>query len=192
MTLAHYHPFQKLCYVGQVGSVGLLLAAAGPYILSLNLESGGVLSKWPDDTSRLPHEQAFGGSLNGASRSRSKDDDPPSKRRKLSTSPEGVAEDQDSDESSFSVEFVSERAKGQRRKRKKMVKPTLPNVSHISCTADGHHVIAATAEDKCVRVFEIDSLGRLKPQSQRQGNQISVTINCAYYSVDVCLNDFVQ
>lgn len=160
------HPFQKLCYVPQPDGIGLLLAANGPNILSVDLRKGLVASKWPDDTRRLPdvqdHEVSQAGGLGGTSR----EDDPPSKRRKLSPFRQY---EQASSESSVSIEFVSQRLKGQRRKKKIDPEFALPNVSHLISTADGLHVIAVTAEDKCIRVFELDAVGSLKPLSERHG-----------------------
>jgi tRNA (guanine-N(7)-)-methyltransferase subunit TRM82 len=186
--MSYYHPFQKLCYISQSGGDGLLLAAAGPQILSLDLTNGGILSRWPDDAPRSDEKPSYERSTNGEMLGRSVDDDPPTKRRKTSPSQE---EDQDSRESSISVEFVSERAKGQRRKKKKVVKSPPPNVSHILSTGDGRHVVAVTAEDKCVRVFELVAAGFLKLLSERQGSYVSLDMGCAYYCVDVCQKDFV-
>lgn len=160
MNISHHHPFQKLCYIRQYGDIGLLLAATGPNILSLDLQNGGVLSRWPNDLSQSAER-------NGDLNSRFMDDDPPTKRRKLSPSQQQEEERQDSRESSISIEFVSERAKGQRRKRKKIVNSALPNVSQVICTVDGRHIIAVTAEDKCIRVLELDVLGRLNLLSER-------------------------
>ena len=179
-----YHPFQKLCYIDPSGAGQVLLAATGPRILSLDLKNGGVLSRWPHDTP-APEEQSDG-DLYG----RPSSDDSPRKRRKIS--PQEGAEEQESPESSVSIEFVSERAKGQRRKKKKIVQPTLPNVSQIISTADGTHVIAVTAEDKCIRVFELDSVGRLKQLSERQGTHINAQRDCAYRGIDVCRRDCVR
>ena len=185
MSMSCYHPFQTLCYVSQSGGIGLLFAAAGPHILSLDLRNGGVLSKWPDEAPQSAQMQVYEGSRNGDT-----DDDPSNKRRKLS--PSQVEEEQESPESSVSVEFVSERVKGQRRKTKKVVKSTLPNVSHILSTRNGQYVVAVTAEDKCIRVFELEDFGRLKLLSERQGSHVRVDVNCAYHCVDVCRRDFVQ
>lgn len=162
-----YHPIQKLCYVSQAGGVDFLLTAVGPHIVSLGLENGGVLSKWPDHTHKTSQTGVGDESGNRDLDDESREDDPPSKRRKLDSTEENT-EEQDSGESSGSIEFASERTKGQRRKKKKIVVTPLPNVSHLICTIDGRYVIAATAEDKCIRVFEIDSGGRLKPLSERQ------------------------
>ncbi|KAJ4345790.1 tRNA (guanine-N(7)-)-methyltransferase non-catalytic subunit trm82 [Didymosphaeria variabile] len=42
-----------------------------------------------------------------------------------------------------------------------------PNISHLKTTQDGQHLVAVTAEDKCIRVFQIDDQCRLEQLSQR-------------------------
>lgn len=186
MSISHYHPFQKLCCINLSGDIHLLLAATGPHILSLDLKNGGILSKWPNDGLQSAKKQSLGESRNGLM-----DDDPPAKRRKPNTSDrQQDGQEDDSRGSSISVEFVSERAKGQRRK-KKIMKSVLPNVSHIIATRDGCHVVATTAEDKCIRVFELNSSGQLKLLSERHRGHISIIVDCAYGCIDVCQRDSV-
>lgn len=152
------HPFQRISLPGRVSdSLYTVLAAAGPHIFVLNLLDGAILSKWPyEDTSTRVKSTLI---PSGANRSVS--GEPPEKKRRLSAS----QEDGSSPKSSSSVEIETERIKGQRRKPKP--KPDLPNVSHLLTTRDGGHVIALTAEDKCVRVFKIDEQGRLNVLSER-------------------------
>ena len=188
MSTPHCHPFQKLYYISQSGNIHLLLVATGPNILSLDLKNGGILSKWPNDAVQSAERQSLEESGNGVM-----DDDPPAKRRKPNPSNwQQDEQEDDSRDSSISVEFVSERAKGQRRKKKKTVKPVLPNVSHIIATLDGFHVVATTAEDKCIRVFELDSSGQLRLLSERHNDRISIIVDCAYRCIDVCQRDSVQ
>ncbi|KAF2498631.1 tRNA methyltransferas-like protein [Lophium mytilinum] len=42
-----------------------------------------------------------------------------------------------------------------------------PNVSKLVVTSDYQHLVAVTAEDKCLRVFRLDLTGRLEPLSER-------------------------
>ncbi|KAF2806880.1 tRNA methyltransferas-like protein [Mytilinidion resinicola] len=42
-----------------------------------------------------------------------------------------------------------------------------PNVSKLLVTSNSQHLVAVTAEDKCLRVFRLDLTGRLEPLSQR-------------------------
>lgn len=190
MSISRYHPFQKLCYIHDSSGRDIVLAATGPYILSLDFRNGGLLSKWPDNVDREDDDQGRERSRNGHFVGNSVDTDPPTKRRKIS--PFQKEEEQGSGESSVSVEFVSERTKGQRRKKKSAMKSALPNISHIISTANGRHVIAVTTDDKCIRVFEIDSAGRLKPIIQRQASLLSSGAYCAYSRADVCPRDSAQ
>lgn len=146
------HPFQKLCFVAPPSKAQkILLAATGPYICSFDTLTGKLLSRWPDDQDE---DDTF--------------DDPPregeglgerpAKRPKLSSA--------DNNESDDSIEIVAERAKGARRKPK-VVNTKLPNVSHLCATRNGSHIIAATADDKCIRVLRISSRGGLVPLSER-------------------------
>ena len=157
------HPVQKLCYLD--GFDDLYFAAAGPHIYSVSREKAGetvVVSTWPaEDDDGLSEAE------NGLAAS--KDPIRPSKKRRLS---DGEAAG-GSSESSISVEIVAERAKGQRRQAK-TVHSKLPNVSHLIAAKDQKHIIAITAEDKCIRVFELASAldtryhrGRLKLLTQR-------------------------
>lgn len=166
MSISRYHPIQKLCYIHESSGRDIVLAATGPYILSLDFRNGGLLSRWPEDVDQEVNHEGRDGSRNGNFVGNSVGNDPPTKRRK--TSPFQEEDQQGSGESFESIEFVSERAKGQRRKKKQAVKSTLPNISHIISTVNGRYITAVTADDKCIRVFEIDSTGRLKPLSQRQ------------------------
>ena len=153
--MAFKHPFQKIHHVRRREG-GLLLAAAGPYLHSLDLKTGVLLSSWPAG------KKERNGSV-AAFNDRTDDDQRPAKKQKTETSG-----DEESDVSSDSVNLVTEgapRVKGQRRKPKKVSPP--PNVSHLLATSSGSHVIAVTAEDKCVRVFELQGSGRLKSLTER-------------------------
>lgn len=156
------HPFQKLCYIDK-GNSSLLLAAAGSHIYSLCLASGSILSTWPSTS-----DDDFSDAENGISARKDHPGEPSSKKRRLS--PQGAAAEWS--DSSVSVEIVAERAKGQRRKRK-VIDSKLPNLSHLVTTKDAEHVIAVTTDDKCIRVFELESVsqpgveGKLKLLSER-------------------------
>jgi tRNA (guanine-N(7)-)-methyltransferase subunit TRM82 len=45
--MAHPYQIARVCKAPQFGESGLLLAACGPKIVSVNLEDGSVLSQWP-------------------------------------------------------------------------------------------------------------------------------------------------
>jgi len=146
------YPFQKIYYVGPRGNgFDILLAAAGSHIFSFDIPSGTLLGQWPSD------------SQDGKESDASQSDEWPAKRRKVAANGEGDV----FSESSESVEFVAERVKGQRRK-KKTVESKLPNVSHLVMSKDRKHIISVTAEDKCIRVFELRGNGKLRVLSSRR------------------------
>ncbi|KAL9617872.1 MAG: hypothetical protein Q9160_007360 [Pyrenula sp. 1 TL-2023] len=155
-----HHPFQRIVHSGNaVDGNDFLVAAAGPHIFVLNFKDGAVLSRWPYNDKLSGN----GGSLSSDEIARPSNGEPPEKRRKISKSQEDGA----SSESSTSVEIETERVKGQRRKPKPKPKSNLPNVSHLLTTSDGRHTVAITAEDKCIRVFEIGGRGTLTALSER-------------------------
>ena len=180
-TTKHHHAFQKLCYFGfTLDGPQLLLAAAGSQIFSFCLRSGDLLAQWPskdDETgdSDLPENGEDG-----------REDEPPSKKRKMTKSNES------STDSSESVEIVAERAKGQRRKAK-VVNATLPKVSHLIATKDKKNVVAVTAEDKCIRVFELRKGARLKLLSERSDQLLLyLWTNVLLIETGVCPRDCVR
>lgn len=63
----------------------------------------------------------------------------------------------------------SEETDGPPGKRVKLtpVKESKPNFAILKTTKDGKFLVAMTAEDKCIRVFQLDAQGRLEQLSQR-------------------------
>ena len=137
------HPAQKLCCLDKIDD--LYFAAAGPYIYSISRGAYDIVSKWPAEG-----DDGLFKTQNGLAAHNDRTDEPPSKKRKVSDQ-EAAA---DTSDSSVSVEIVAQRAKGQRRKAKS-IESKLPNVSHLVAAKDQKHVIAVSAEDKCIRVFEL-------------------------------------
>src|ERR1700761_5905476 len=135
-------PFQTLCCVQPAGNQQpFLLAASGPVISTFDLKDGSLLSQWPP--SKTENHEQNGLPRNGV-------DSRPAKRQKLD---EAAPAELSRAESEESIEIISERKKGERRKPK-VENSTLPNVSHIIVTSTGKTVIAATGEDKSVTVFD--------------------------------------
>ncbi|KIW76600.1 hypothetical protein Z517_09044 [Fonsecaea pedrosoi CBS 271.37] len=149
------YPFQKLCCVQPVdGQHPFLLAASGPVVNSLNLKDGTLLSEWrPFDEEDEEYDEA---------RTNGEEARPP-KRRKIGDGPRGEPSHLESEDS---IEIISERKKGERRKPK-VENTTLPNVSHIIATSDGKTAICVTAEDKSVIVFDVLARGVLHLKSRR-------------------------
>ena len=147
---------QKLCYPRHTSRPSLLLAAAGPYVLSLDLNTGELLSKWPNLSTASTAQE---GGLNGSAQlEASAETSLKSKKRKLNPT-----ESPQSD-GSFENRETSSRV---REAGLKDAAPAMPNVSMIVSTKDGKTVIAVTADDKCLHVFDIDPQGHLHSLSER-------------------------
>lgn len=154
------HPFQKLCLIAQgIEKSPILLAASGSAISIFQVQSGTLINKYvfgdgEDCGNRV------GTMTNGEDRTIGAR---PTKRRKLDTEDSEGNGEQDSD---HSVEVVAERQKGERKKPKAQESKS-PNVSHLLSTSNGELIIAVTAEDKSIHVFELSSKGELNILSKR-------------------------
>lgn len=141
------HPFQKLC---SVPSSNALVAAAGSKVYAIDLPSGRIAWRLHEV---LLQTTADGQQANGQ--------EPSAKRRKLddqnAATEQGAASSRRSSEDS--VNFKTERLKGERKKPKVEIESPPPNVSHILATRDGAHLIVVTAEDKAISVYEIGTFG---------------------------------
>lgn len=139
-TMASFqHPIQSFELVKRQsqGLSNVLLASAGPYIYSYSAESGQRLDVWPQ------HVETSRAAASGPT-STSEDQAPPEKRIKLS-SPESESEDKPSATNPL----------------------TWTNIPMVLSTSDGKHVVALTAEDKCIRVFSLSEDGKFKELSSR-------------------------
>ena len=151
------HPFQEVCCVQPVNDEQpFLLAAAGPVISAFNLRDGSILSQWPPTEVEDVVEDDGPSYVNG-------DGIRTSKRRRIEVAGQAGLSRNDSEDS---VEIISERKKGDRRKPK-VESSKLPNITHIIATSDAATVITVTAEDKSINVFSVGSGGVLTLQSQR-------------------------
>lgn len=68
------------------------------------------------------------------------------------------------------AEAGAEKAEGPPSKKRRMSsteQEDLPNIIHMVVTASQNHLVIVTAEDKCLRVFEISPEGKLEQLSQR-------------------------
>lgn len=134
------HPFQRLQYASRNvnGLFDVLIATAGRHIYSYNATNGQRLDVWPRDIDSTA-ELASGATAT------TEDQTPPEKRRKLSADIESRQEKQSSDGKA----------------------PAWTVVPLIIISSDGKYVIATTAEDKTLRVFELSEDGKLKELSSR-------------------------
>lgn len=160
VAMSSGHPFQKLCYLkASFDLPGALLAASGPYICCFDFQRGFV-ARWPvdDEEEDTPDAERHDVKGDGGGGER------PAKRRRLSGDEDGLMVRQDSEES---VEIISERVKGQRRKPKPLSKTKLPDISHMLATSNGKSILVVTADDKCIRVLERRKSGKLRGVSER-------------------------
>ena len=139
------HPIQSLRIVKRQsqGLANVLVASAGPYLYTYAAESGQRLATWPQNV-----ETSHGAA--SASTATSEDQAPPEKKIKLS-SPESKTEGKTAVTSSNSTKSS----------------PAWSNIPIVLATSDGKHVVALTAEDKCIRVFILSEDGKLKELSSR-------------------------
>jgi tRNA (guanine-N(7)-)-methyltransferase subunit TRM82 len=145
-------PFQRLCCVQPTNSsTPVLTAASGSLISSFDLRDGSLIARWPRTERALPLD---GTDAEG-------EDRPPSKKRKLDEEPNLSREASDE-----SLEIISERRKGERR-RPKVESTAQANVSHLIATSDGKHVVCVTAEDKSIKVFNVEDCRVLKLMTER-------------------------
>lgn len=84
------------------------------------------------------------------------------------------------------------------KKRKIENGPTkLPNVIKLVLSPDHKHAVAVTGDDKCIRVFEIASEGKLIELSQRKGllvlgGRFVLTIIQMYAKASLCNSDHAR
>ncbi|ETN43629.1 uncharacterized protein HMPREF1541_02788 [Cyphellophora europaea CBS 101466] len=136
-------PFQKLCSIRGTSTV---IAAAGSKLLGIDLASGKASWKLPRSSSSSTESHTNG-------------EEPTSKRRKLDNS-HAVADVTASisrGSSEDSINFKTERLKGERKKSKVEKEAPPPNVSHLFATHNGKHLIVVTAEDKAVSIYNVIS-----------------------------------
>lgn len=136
------HPFQYVLYVKQQssGSAEFLVASAGKRLYSYAAINGQCLDKWPEN-------------VNPTSELVSNEQEPAEKRIKLTPSPEGQIEESKEKKSS--------------KKASNNQLPEWTNIPILLPSLDGKHIVALTAEDKCIRVFSLSEEGKLKEISSR-------------------------
>ena len=169
------HPYQCLLYCSRPGQAeaGILVASSGPYIHTFNVHNGTHISTWPSgqELGKSSKDDATAELVSGVSgRSETHQEDPqrPRKRRKLSPP---------RDDSGSSAEIVVNDgdADNEYARPKQAISPP---IIRLAGTSDGHHVVAVTGEDKCIRVFKLPEDGCLTQLSERYvyiGDQSSAT-----------------
>lgn len=169
------HPYQCLLYCSRPGQAeaGILVASSGPYIHTFNVHNGAFLSTWPSgqELGKSSKDDAIaelGSVLSGEMERHQEDSQRPRKRRKLSPP---------KDDSGSSAEIVVNGgdAANQNARLKQAISPP---VIKLAGASNGHHVVAVTGEDKCIRVLELSEDGCLIQLSERYvclGDESSAT-----------------
>lgn len=148
-TMGFRHPFQCIEQIPRVGGANkFLVAAAGGNIFTFDFCTGERLSCWPQiDPAEQKEPANPENEHDTVAFSQGKaDEEPPGKRQKLSG-----REENGSNDSNKSASF----------------RETWATIPILKVTARGTHVVAMTAEDKCIRVFMVNECGRLSQISER-------------------------
>jgi tRNA (guanine-N(7)-)-methyltransferase subunit TRM82 len=118
---------------------GVIVASAGPKLYSFSASDGRKLSTWPESKTSISGEAETNDAAEGS-------DGPPEKKRKISpdsAAKGGHEEKQNSDTTAWS------------------------SIPILITSPTGRHVVALTAEDKHIRVFDVNSEGVLTQLSSR-------------------------
>lgn len=135
------HPILCLRHVNRqlLGLSDLLVASAGSHLYTYSVVNGQRLDSWPKIVDSSEPDATTASTSQGQA--------PPEKRRKLSSaSPDQNEEKPESNESASQ---------------------TWSSIPLVVVSADGKYVVALTAEDKSIRVFEIGTDGQLNELSTR-------------------------
>ena len=174
-------PYQSLlfCRRGHQEENNIILCASGSSIFSFSALDGSFLSEWSSAIQKVPAVTTpREASVNRSEEFLNTDDG--RKRRKLSTQPNGS--------DSESPEIVVNSGK-QKPSEISSGNDTAPFILRIIGTSDGEHVIAITAEDKSVRVLNLQANGRLETLSERYEQKQSTANITADVLTGTCQKD---
>ncbi|OKL59703.1 hypothetical protein UA08_05296 [Talaromyces atroroseus] len=118
---------------------GVIVASAGPKLYSFSATDGRKLSTWPESKTSISGEAAANDPAEGS-------DGPPEKKRKISP---------------------ADTAKGDHDENQAIVTTAWSSIPILITSPTGRHVVAVTAEDKYIRVFDINSEGVLSQLNAR-------------------------
>lgn len=153
---------------------GLMFAARGGQLHSFDLTTGSHLSTWKhpdvqDQKEEATEAQAAEAEVKEDVEMQTPGDEPPAKRQRLDEHGEGKGAEDAAGESKGARKKgkkARDREKGGQSHRAPQVLDK-PLVALIRSTEDGKHVVAVSAHDKALWVFEHDGEGRLNQISQR-------------------------
>ncbi|QSS61539.1 tRNA methyltransferase [Histoplasma capsulatum] len=154
------HPFQCIQWLGDCapGAPNFLVGAAGPRIYVLDGRTGHSLCVWP--LNNEPQAKAANAkNADSHSKGDAEGSEPPEKRRKLS--PEASQDIVSAEESKVQGAKVNGSMKAQ---DSRLAWETIPIVT---ASKSGKHIVVVSAEDKCIRVFAVNSNGALSQLSER-------------------------
>ena len=146
-------PFQCLLYCSRSASQSdVLLAASGHLIFSFKVQDGSLLSTWPSPPKHSLGESASFGDAGDLDYERR------AKRQRVTLSRDASGSDSVDIvvESRIDIDSAANKNEG-----------STSNVAKLVCTSDSKYVIAVTAEDKSIRVFELLDGGDLAQISKR-------------------------
>jgi hypothetical protein len=152
-------PFQRLLYCPKNNprNLNIILAASGGCIHSFNAANGGHLASWSHTSEiALTLDKSTASAIENTHEN--EDSEPAAKRRRLSPVPSPSA--------SPSPEIIVAGDGTKPRRSKSTLKP-VSSILKLCVTSDGKYVVAATAEDKSIRVLELLEDGLLRQRSER-------------------------
>ncbi|OAX82376.1 hypothetical protein ACJ72_03277 [Emergomyces africanus] len=151
------HPFQCIQCLGKSSpeAQSFLVGAAGPRLYVYDGRTGNPLSVWPlDKELGADGAQAQAKTADSShSQGDAEGSEPPEKRRKLSpATPQEIP-------SVEGIQAHESKANGSDKTQdSKLAWSTIPIVT---ASKSGEHIVAVTAEDKCIRVFTVNSSGTI-------------------------------
>ncbi|KLJ13305.1 hypothetical protein EMPG_11733 [Blastomyces silverae] len=156
------HPFQCIQCLGNRGreAPNFLVGAAGPRLYVLDGRTGQSLSVWPSNMEPATTKAPRATNADSHTQANAESSEPPEKRRKLSPTTQ--------QEEAASVEgTTAHEAKANGSDKSQESKLAWSTIPIVTASRSGKHVVVVTAEDKCIRVFEVNASGVLSQLSER-------------------------
>ena len=164
----------KLPFQCVLASSEVLFAARGSDLHTFNISNGSYISSWRHPTGNKADaktkdtEKGNEAPVSAAALSQGspeQEQGPPAKRVRLEDTPESTQEQ--SQENSKNGETKGNGKKSNRRAEAVSGPLEFPLIHYLTATTDGRHIVAVSAQDKTIWVFEHDLQGYIKQLSQR-------------------------